>query len=208
MLLGTGRYPLGRGLGPPPLTIILGGVSAAKLPTSTVPDGGHTTPARSDPARPCLARRHCPPSAFSSVYSCSSWPLAPGGLKVIFPSACWASTPSAHGGLLWHRPSHLPLLLPDTPPRRPPTCQHLGQVRAPPRYHPALAPSPAQHACTRGPLITVSPTCLLFWAGCLVSRTLWLPPTAPAPNVLVVNADHDWPVYVSPGILLLPGLAT
>lgn len=29
------------------------------------------------------------------------------------------------------------------------------------------------------------------------------PTNCSSPNVLVVNADHDWPVYVSPGILLL-----
>lgn len=29
------------------------------------------------------------------------------------------------------------------------------------------------------------------------------PTNCSSPNVLVINADHDWPVYVSPGILLL-----
>lgn len=29
------------------------------------------------------------------------------------------------------------------------------------------------------------------------------PTNCSSPNMLVINADHDWPVYVSPGILLL-----
>lgn len=29
------------------------------------------------------------------------------------------------------------------------------------------------------------------------------PPNCSSPNALVLNTSHDWPVYVSPGILLL-----
>ena len=133
------QVPSGQGAGTPPLTTTLGGVSAAKLPTGQQ-DSGQATPTRSDPVCPCLARRHCPPL---SLLQCLL-PALPGhwhlvGLSLSHQPLGLQHT-LRHGGLLWHRPSHLPLLLPDAScPDHSPTCQHLGQVRAHPRHHPALA---------------------------------------------------------------------
>ena len=125
------QVPSGQGAGTPPLTTTLGGVSAAKLPTGQR-DSGQATPTRSDPVCPCLARRHRPPL---SLLQCLL-PALPGhwhlvGLSLSHQPLGLQHT-LRHGGLLWHRPSHLPLLLPDTScPDHSPTCQHLGQVRAP-----------------------------------------------------------------------------
>lgn len=107
-----------------------------------------------------------------------------------------------HGGLLWHRSSHLPLLLPDSlRPGHAPTYQHLGQVRA--RLHgppPSPRPGPAR----------LAPLPLRLAVGDVPSlgRVFGLkdfvsPTNCSSPHVLVLNTSHDWPVYVSPGILLL-----
>ncbi|XP_040109603.1 piezo-type mechanosensitive ion channel component 1 isoform X1 [Oryx dammah] len=57
--------------------------------------------------------------------------------------------------------------------------------------------------CYQTPLAQATLPPASIWARVFGLKDFVAPTNCSSPNVLVVNADHDWPVYVSPGILLL-----
>ncbi|OWK16031.1 hypothetical protein Celaphus_00004046 [Cervus elaphus hippelaphus] len=57
--------------------------------------------------------------------------------------------------------------------------------------------------CYQTPLAQTTLPPASIWARVFGFKDFVAPTNCSSPNVLVINADHDWPVYVSPGILLL-----
>ncbi|XP_010842296.1 PREDICTED: piezo-type mechanosensitive ion channel component 1 [Bison bison bison] len=57
--------------------------------------------------------------------------------------------------------------------------------------------------CYQTPLAQATLPPAGIWARVFGLKDFLAPTNCSSPNVLVINANHDWPVYVSPGILLL-----